>query len=89
MSNDTVCHGNGDDHCCFLYGEPCMFLGENIVEGRRWACTLLVELGSWEAVHTDTRYKTLVEPVIHSFGVESCGGWGPGTGQCCYTGGEV
>lgn len=80
-----LCHGNNDDHCCYLYAEPCMFLGENIVTGRHWACTLLVELGSWDKVHADKRYKELVEPVIQSFGVSSCGDWGPGTNQCCYS----
>lgn len=78
------CHGNGDDHCCWLYGEECQFLESGTVEGRRWSCGLRRELGSWEAVHDDDRYLTLVEPVLHSFDVESCGSWGPGMGQCCY-----
>jgi len=85
---EAICHGNGPDHCCYLYGEPCVFLGENIVKGRRWACTLRAELGSWGAVHADSRYGLLVEPVIRSFGVASCGGWGPGTNQCCYRKGD-
>ena len=61
-----------------------MFLGENVVPGRRWACTLLLELGAWDAVHADARYRQYVQPVWHVVGIESCGAWGPGTGQCCY-----
>ncbi len=72
-----------------------MFLGENVVPGRRWACTLLVELGSWDAVHADPRYLQLVKPVWDAVNrrvgrtvIPSCGGWGPGTGQCCYAEGS-
>lgn len=84
----SQCHGNGGDHCCWLYGEPCRFLEAGTVPGRRWACGLRRELGSWQAVHVDPRYRSQVEPVIRSFGVESCGGWGPGTGLCCYKEGD-
>ena len=48
------CHGNGDDHCCWL-PEPCEFLQENVA-GRRWSCVLRRKLPSWDAVHKDPRY---------------------------------
>jgi hypothetical protein len=52
-----VCHGNGPDHCCWIGGgRACEFLEENTVPGRRWACALFRELGSWDLVHTDPRY---------------------------------
>lgn len=51
------CHGNGPDHCCTIQGVTCPYLEEGTVKGRRWACGLLRELGSWEAVYTDPRYQ--------------------------------
>lgn len=81
------CTGRGDangEHCCFVDGERCRFLEEN-VGGRRWVCGLRRELGSWDAVHEDARYLASVQPAWDRVGIESCGSWGPGTGQCCYT----
>ena len=52
-----VCHGNADDHCCHDGGGVCVYLEENTVEGRRWACGLRRELGSWDKVHESDRYK--------------------------------
>lgn len=83
----SACHGNGDDHCCYVEGKVCPFLEENTVEGRRWVCGLLRELGSWEAVHADPRYKPIQE-VWDRVGIESCGAWGPGTNQCCFAEGS-
>lgn len=80
MSN--VCHGNQDEHCCWVNGERCPHLVEN-VGGRRWACGLMVELGSWELVHADSRYAP-IQAEWDKVGIESCGAWGPGTNQCCY-----
>lgn len=67
-----------------------MFLGENVVPGRRWACTLFVELGSWDAVHADERYKQYVQPVwdavnasAGSVVIPNCGKWKPKPSQCC------
>lgn len=89
-----ACHGNGDDHCCYVNGEPCGFLRENVVEGRRWACGLYVELGDWDAVLADERYVTNLRPAWRQVEVTNglpeggfnCHPWGPGTGQCCYKG---
>lgn len=81
----SVCTGDGmpnGDHCCWVNGERCPHLVEN-VNGRRYACGLRVELGSWEAVHADPRYAP-IQAVWDEVGIESCGAWGPGTGQCCY-----
>ena len=56
------CPGDRDQHCCWLAGRPCPFLEEGTVEGRRWACGLRRELGSWDAVHDDPRYLSTVAP---------------------------
>jgi hypothetical protein len=78
------CHGNQPQHCCWVAGEVCPFLEEGTVPGRRWACGLRRELGSWDAVHADARYIAHVQVEWDKVGIESCGAWGPGTGQCCY-----
>lgn len=88
---DGRCTGDGDargDHCCWLEGEPCPALEEN-VDGRRYACGLRRRLGSWEAVYDDPWYQEYVQPVLNRHGIESCGAWGPGSGQCCYRETEV
>lgn len=75
-----TCHGNGDDHCCYVEGAPCVHLTST--DDRKWACGLLVELGSWEAVHADLRYLETPRPVWIQRGVPDCGDWlGPG---CCF-----
>jgi len=84
----SPCHGGGASHCCWVDGEVCRFLVENVVEGRRWACGLLLKLGSWDAVHADPGYREHVQPVWDAVGIESCGAWGPGSGQCCYGEGD-
>jgi hypothetical protein len=63
----------------------CQFLEENTIPGRRWACGLLRELGSWEAVHADVRYAP-IQAVWNRVGIESCGAWMPKPGQCCREG---
>lgn len=53
------CVGRGGyttGHCCYLAGKVCGFLVEN-QGGRRYACGLRLELGSWAAVNADPRYK--------------------------------
>lgn len=85
-----VCHGNGEDHCCYVDGKVCPFLEENTVSGRRWACGLLRELGTWTAVHGDERYLAEVRPAWDRNGVQDCGDWrgplrdGSGPLQCCF-----
>ena len=67
-----------------MAGQRCRYLVEN-VDGRRWACGLRAALGSWEAVHADPGYTEHVQSEWDKLGViESCGAWGPGTGQCCF-----
>ena len=79
----SVCHGNREDHCCYVNGEACRFLVEN-VNGRRWACGLYVKYGSWEGVHADPGYQEYVQSYWDQVGIESCGAWGPGSDQCCF-----
>ena len=89
-----ICHGNNDSHCCWINGVECPYLEENTVEGRRWACGLLRELGSWEKVYRSTRYRRTdagkwFKKAYPGFG---CGDWpqniteaieSPG-GKCCW-----
>lgn len=78
----SSCHGNNETHCCYVAGEVCQFLSENIVPGRRWACSLFVELGDWSLVHQDQRYIERVQPHWITSGTPDCGTWiGPG---CCF-----
>lgn len=53
--------------CCYIRGEPCRFLEENSEPGFRWSCGLFRELGDWDKVLDDPRYKEHVE-----------GSWAPG-----------
>lgn len=78
-----TCHGNSPDSpCCWVDGELCvhLVLGPH-PDGRRAACGLFIELGSWDAVHADERYEHVHAAWITA-GVPDCGDWvGPG---CCY-----
>jgi hypothetical protein len=55
------CHGNAEEHCCYVAGEVCPYLEENTVSGRRWACGLLRRLGSWDAVNRSDEYRPIGE----------------------------
>lgn len=70
-----TCHGNGDDHCCWLAGEVCPFLEEGTVPGRRWACGLFRRAGSWDAVYQSLAYRRHVKPKLKALGVVDCGDW--------------
>lgn len=87
----TNCHGNGADHCCYWNGEPCPYLEQDTIPGRRWVCGLMRELGDWDLVHEDPRYLNDVQPLwrdedplwdwLWQQGVR-CGTWGvEGKGQ--------
>ncbi len=91
-----ICTGNNMDHCCWINGAVCPYLEENTVEGRRWACGLLRELGSWEAVYASNEYQTtdaaaMFVDVWPGFG---CGDWPQNipdvitspSGNCCWQG---
>jgi len=62
----SKCHGKGKDHCCWFRGVLCPFLEENTVEGRRWACGLLRELGDWDEVLESDGYREIVQPLFDS-----------------------
>ncbi len=82
MATTNLCTGRGDadgDHCCWIHGTVCEFLIENH-DGRRFACGLRVELGSWLKVHADPRYADLA---IHFADSGLCGDWNPNPTQCC------
>jgi len=67
----TKCTGKGvgGDHCCYIAGRVCVFYDNG--------CSLLVELGTWEKVHTDIRWKSA--PVAQYFADHypgfGCGDW--------------
>ena len=90
-----ACLGNSDDHCCWVNGALCPHLEENTVAGRRWACGLLRELGSWKAVHRDRRYVKDVQPMWNKFPTNKarglamrCGDF-PASGERCNACGVV
>lgn len=68
------CAGNANDHCCYIAGKPCKYVEENTVKGRRWACGLRRELGDWDLVLEDPRYKKDVAPVLAQWGY-NCRDW--------------
>ena len=74
------CAGNSDDHCCYLAGQPCSFLEEGTVDGRRWACRLRRELGDWDAVLASDQYKEHVAPTFDPLGI-NCRDWPDGEGK--------
>ena len=82
----AVCSGQGTDHCCYLGAAGvCRHLEQNTVSGRRWACGLRRELGSWDKVHGNKRYLNDVKPVLTEIGVTvDCGDWPP-PGETCGT----
>jgi hypothetical protein len=74
----------GDEHCCWVAGQVCPLLVEH-AGGRRWACSLRLELGSWEAVHADPRYQPIREAWQRTRKRPSdCGDY-PGPGEWCAT----
>lgn len=80
----NYCDGNSSDHCCHLGKDGvCVYLEENTVENRHWACGLLRELGSWDAVHSDERYLTNVRPFWEQYAPDlNCGDW-PRPNEIC------
>lgn len=91
LEDKPRCHGNLSTHCCWIAGKVCEYLGENIVEGRRWACKLYLKHGSWAAVHASEEHRHL--RTVHWKGTTMhgmlCGDWPqefPVTNEmrCCY-----
>ena len=71
-----ICQGNLNDHCCWINGKVCPFLEENTVQERRWACGLYRELGSWNSVHSDSRYLEHIRPMFEKWRPDrNCGEW--------------
>jgi len=82
------CLGNGNDHCCWIKGKECKFIIRNYTDEnghfRKWACSLRAELGDWDKVLADPRWKAEVEGSWVS-GL-NCRDWpdgeGPNKGTC-------
>lgn len=57
-----ACNGSGvqgeDTHCCWVDGSPCQYLVEN-ADGRRYACGLRINHGSWQAMERSDEYKEI------------------------------
>lgn len=83
---------NKPDHCCWLNGKVCAFLEENSEPGYRWSCGLRRELGSWDAVLADPRYRSQVHPEFIKRSkrlktpVINCRDWPSGDENCQYCG---
>lgn len=76
------CHGNANDHCCYLQGAVCKYLEEGTVEGRRWVCGLRRRLGDWDAVLASDEYKADVEPKLRP-GI-NCRDWPDSPATKCF-----
>ena len=83
------CLGNGNDHCCYIRGEPCPFLIFEYVDEtghfRKWACGLRAKYGNWDAVLADPEYQKVTDGAWH--GDLNCRDWpdaleGPNRGSC-------
>jgi hypothetical protein len=88
----VTCNGRGDyggGHCCYVDGRECPLLVRVDDQPR---CSLLIELGDWDAVHRDLRYLRLVKPAWERCGVSDCGLFGTGRDgkplACCHREGE-
>ena len=68
------CRGTVDNHCCWLKGVECPYLIRQR-DGVRVSCMLRAELGDWEKVHNDPRYKLLISPHVHEVTGADCGDW--------------
>jgi hypothetical protein len=78
------------EHCCYLgQAGVCPHLEENTVPGRRWACGLLVRLGSWDAVHASHEYQRDVAPAWQGFDPPMNCGTYPESGRTCGECGKV
>ncbi len=77
----AICTGNSEEHCCWVNGKHCPHLVENRV-GRRWACGLLVKLGSWEEVYKTAEWQRDVKPLCDRLGLAGCHAY-PREGQVC------
>lgn len=79
------CHGNGDDHCCYVDGQVCPHLSENdprATDGRRWSCGLLLTVQEqfprhdmtrlWERVRRHPLFEQIAQ-VWAARGVTFCG----------------
>jgi len=82
-----ICPGNGEKHCCWVGGAVCPHLEENTVEGRRWACGLLMKYGSWAEMNNSPEYKPIGD---HWLTIRSpfnyCETFVPNETQCCQVG---
>lgn len=80
------CHGNTQDHCCYIEG-PCTYLEEGTVPGRRWACGLYRVHGSWNAMYQTSEYQAVKEK-LNKVGIDvDCGDWPPPGVRCGTCGG--
>lgn len=57
----SACTGRGSpdgDHCCYQNGQRCPHLREHTA-GRRYACGLMVQYGTWEKVNRSPEYQPI------------------------------
>jgi hypothetical protein len=78
---------NLETHCCWMGDRVCPFLERKTEPGFTWSCGLRRELGLWEKVLEDKRYKEFVQPYWDSFEEPTnCKDFPSGTWECrqCY-----
>lgn len=78
------CHGNGEEHCCWVDGEVCRYLEVDTVPGRHWVCGVRRRYDTWEEAHQDPGYIENVHSVWERTGTADCGDWKI-EGQCCFS----
>jgi hypothetical protein len=78
------------EHCCYLgTGRGiCPHLVDDKKKGRQWWCGLLVQYGTWDAVHESPEYLQTVKPFYDERGDGPCGNW-PAPGEVCQACGDV
>jgi hypothetical protein len=82
-----ICTGNGKEHCCWVKGQVCRYVEEDTVEGRRWACGLLVKYGSWAAVNESAEYAPVGAAWLTVRAPFNwCETYVPNATQCCRVG---
>ena len=88
MPPDAECIGGaGQSHWCWINGEECWYLVVDQHPTRKYACGLMMELGSWDAVYADPRYVRDVRAAFDEWADPErwpdCGDWWPKRNLCC------
>ena len=76
-----ACHATPESHCCWLAGKVCEFFDPDPPAGAAGHCSLRTELGAWEAVYADPRYRP-VRRLLAEVNVTGCAEWPTAEDRC-------